>query len=641
MSGGGAQPAAETLPTSFFDDFYARNDDPWGFESRWYEERKRAILLASLPSRRLGRVLEIGCSTGLITADLADRADHVLGLDVSVAALDAARGRVGGHAEVTLRRGAVPGDWPEGQFDTIVLSEVGYYLSSPDLERTIALIDAAMPGDGCLVACHWRHPVSEYPAVGRRGPSRTAVVRLVGEPPDPRGGGLRARSVLPDARVCRSPTARDCDEHEVHRGPRGRRPGARRGRAARLLPVVAGRRDRAGAGSLRSPRRAGRVHRWLRRDRGAASVRRRPHGCRSGRRGARPGHRVGSDGPARRARRSRLDREHGCRLHGAGQLDHVAARARRLGRGPRRRHGAARLRRPVTGPSAAVARHAHSGRSERSHARRESRRPREHVRGGRRLQRTDRARGRPPGRRVPPVRGDGGCERRGRGPHVGALHRAHPGRLRRVPPRPGAVTAPREQPISSRRETDDERSGRRARCGRHRDLTDLGRRRGRGADDPASRVRVGGDHLRFGRHAAARPDARRTRGRAGRERRLGGAAGRPSGRRHPYARERRPAPDRPDRDRARHAGIRHRPGAARGRGAALPRGGGRAVHRQPERGEHPPLRALRLRRDGAGRPGRRSSRRSICASASAHHDGAGRAPTGGTAGNREPGVATG
>ena len=163
---GGAPPAAETLPSSFFDEFYARNDDPWGFESRWYEERKRAILLACLPFRRLGDVLEIGCSTGLITADLAERADHVLGLDVSVAALDAARGRVGGHRAVTLRRGAVPGEWPEGEFDTIVLSEVGYYLSFPDLERTIALIDEAMTADGCLVACHWRHPVSEYPLSG-------------------------------------------------------------------------------------------------------------------------------------------------------------------------------------------------------------------------------------------------------------------------------------------------------------------------------------------------------------------------------------------------------------------------------------------------------------------------------------------
>ena len=268
----------------------------------------------------------------------------------------------------------------------------------------------------------------------------------------------------------------------------------------------------------------------------------------------------------------------------------------------------------------AVARDAPSRRSERPHARRESRRPREHLCRRRRLQRTDRARGRPPGRRVPPLRGDGGRERCGRGQHIGALHRAHPWRLCRVPPRPGAVAAPRSEPISSRRETDDERSGSRARCGRHRDLADLGRRRGRGADDPASRVRVGGDHLRFGRHAAARPDARRARGRAGRERRLGGAAGGPSGRRHPYARTRRPAPDRPDRHRARHAGIRHRPGAPRGRGAALPLGGGRAVHRQPERGEHPPLRALRLCRDGAGRHRAAESKRSICASASPSRD---------------------
>lgn len=157
---------AETLPTSFFDDFYARNDDPWGFESRWYEERKRAILLASLPSRALGKVLEIGCATGLITRELAARAESVIAVDASTAALDAAYARVGRDSTVSLQRGAVPEDWPAGTFDTIVLSEVGYYLSSRDLERTIALMDAALRADGCIVACHWRHPVAEYPLSG-------------------------------------------------------------------------------------------------------------------------------------------------------------------------------------------------------------------------------------------------------------------------------------------------------------------------------------------------------------------------------------------------------------------------------------------------------------------------------------------
>lgn len=157
----------ETLPPAFFDDFYARHAaDPWGFETRWYEERKRAILLASLLSRALGRVLEIGCATGLITSALAERAESVLALDASAAAVQAARTRIPDDAAVTFRRAAVPDEWPEGTFDTIVLSEVGYYLSTADLRRTIELIDAALAPAGQVVACHWRHPVAEYPLSG-------------------------------------------------------------------------------------------------------------------------------------------------------------------------------------------------------------------------------------------------------------------------------------------------------------------------------------------------------------------------------------------------------------------------------------------------------------------------------------------
>ena len=110
-------------------------------------------------------MLEIGCATGLITRELAARAETVLAMDPSAAALDAARARLTGDA-VTVRQGAVPDDWPEGHYDTIVLSEVGYYLSSSDLRRTIALMDAALTAAGCVVACHWRHPVAEYPRSG-------------------------------------------------------------------------------------------------------------------------------------------------------------------------------------------------------------------------------------------------------------------------------------------------------------------------------------------------------------------------------------------------------------------------------------------------------------------------------------------
>ncbi|TDN92229.1 PIG-L family deacetylase [Microbacterium sp. BK668] len=162
-----AQARGQSLDAAWFDDFYRRNGaDPWGFETRWYEERKRALLLAALPTAELGDVLEIGCASGLLTRDLSRRARHVLAMDAATTAVETARRRLGGETRVTVRQGSVPADWPTGRFDTIVFSEVGYYLAPDDLRRTLALIEASLSADGCVVACHWRHPVAAYPQTG-------------------------------------------------------------------------------------------------------------------------------------------------------------------------------------------------------------------------------------------------------------------------------------------------------------------------------------------------------------------------------------------------------------------------------------------------------------------------------------------
>lgn len=158
--------SVDTMPEGYFDEFYARNDDPWGFDSRWYEERKRQLLLASLPRRRYARALELGCSTGALTARLADRCDGVLAVDFVASALDAARDRLADRANVELRKATLPRDWPDGTFDLIVFSEVGYYWDAADLGTGIrSMITSLRPG-GHLVACHWRHPVADYPRSG-------------------------------------------------------------------------------------------------------------------------------------------------------------------------------------------------------------------------------------------------------------------------------------------------------------------------------------------------------------------------------------------------------------------------------------------------------------------------------------------
>ncbi|MDO8384711.1 MAG: bifunctional PIG-L family deacetylase/class I SAM-dependent methyltransferase [Microbacterium sp.] len=162
-SGGGG---AESLAPSFFEDFYARHDDPWGFDTRWYEERKRALMMAVLPRAHFRDVLELGCATGALTVELATRADRVLGLDASDEALARAHERLerqGDAEHVTLERATLPSEWPEGEFELIVMSEIGYYWSRSDLLDAARRTVASLSSDGVLVACHWRHAVAEYP----------------------------------------------------------------------------------------------------------------------------------------------------------------------------------------------------------------------------------------------------------------------------------------------------------------------------------------------------------------------------------------------------------------------------------------------------------------------------------------------
>ncbi|QYF73569.1 PIG-L family deacetylase [Cryobacterium sp. PAMC25264] len=159
-------PAPGSLTAEFFDDFYAGSDDPWGFETRWYESRKRAATLAALPLKRYGAALELGCSIGVLSRDLADRCDTLLATDLAERALDVARRRLAGLPGVTVEQRILPAEWPEGSFDLVVLSEIGYYCSSADLDVLLTRCRDSLAPGGSLVACHWRHPVGEYPLGG-------------------------------------------------------------------------------------------------------------------------------------------------------------------------------------------------------------------------------------------------------------------------------------------------------------------------------------------------------------------------------------------------------------------------------------------------------------------------------------------
>lgn len=149
-----------------FDSTYQRHADPWGVETRWYEARKRSITLASLPRPRYSRVFEIGCSIGVLTEGLASRSDRLLSVDVSQAAVDRARDRLSGAPHVSIEKLDVNSGYPSGEFDLVVLSEVGYYLSAADLDRLFDRIDSSLSPDGTLILCHWRHPADDFALSG-------------------------------------------------------------------------------------------------------------------------------------------------------------------------------------------------------------------------------------------------------------------------------------------------------------------------------------------------------------------------------------------------------------------------------------------------------------------------------------------
>jgi LmbE family N-acetylglucosaminyl deacetylase/SAM-dependent methyltransferase len=158
--------SAQSLSAGFFDEFYSGTTDPWGFETRWYEARKRAVTLAALPLERYGAALELGCSIGVLSRDLAERSDTLLATDINEQALAVARDRLAGLPGVTVERRTLPAEWPVGAFDLIVLSEIGYYCSAADLAVLLERCRQSLSPTGTLVACHWRHPVGEYPLDG-------------------------------------------------------------------------------------------------------------------------------------------------------------------------------------------------------------------------------------------------------------------------------------------------------------------------------------------------------------------------------------------------------------------------------------------------------------------------------------------
>ncbi|HXH44639.1 MAG TPA: SAM-dependent methyltransferase [Bradyrhizobium sp.] len=156
---------SSSLPASYFEHKYKDDIDPWRFRTSDYERGKYDATIGALAKKRYRHGLEVGCSIGVLTAMLSARCEQLLAIDASPTAI--AEARRSALSRVEFRVAAVPGDFPDGIFDLIVLSEVMYYFSANDLNSIAELCVSKLSSEGEIILCHWLGE-TDYPLTGHQ-----------------------------------------------------------------------------------------------------------------------------------------------------------------------------------------------------------------------------------------------------------------------------------------------------------------------------------------------------------------------------------------------------------------------------------------------------------------------------------------
>jgi trans-aconitate methyltransferase len=178
---------SEGTSREYFEDQYRESPDPWGFDSHWYERRKYALTLASLPRERYRRGVEPGCANGALTEMLATRCDALVAYELLDDVADRARTRLSAHPNVEVRCARFPDWWPDGTADLVVWSEVMYYLDDEQARRALDGLERHLEPGGSLMAVHYTG-TTDYPRRGDQiGPwlDEVAFLRRVVELRDP------------------------------------------------------------------------------------------------------------------------------------------------------------------------------------------------------------------------------------------------------------------------------------------------------------------------------------------------------------------------------------------------------------------------------------------------------------------------
>jgi peptidoglycan/xylan/chitin deacetylase (PgdA/CDA1 family)/SAM-dependent methyltransferase len=141
------------LTPEYWEEVFAE-EDPWDYGNSAYESWKFDQTLALLPAQRFARALELGCAEGHLTSRLAPLVGELVAVDISPTAVERARRRCAGLANVQSRVLNLATDALPTKLDLVVCSEMLFYLPLSVLHEVAPKMAASLKSGGYLLLAH-------------------------------------------------------------------------------------------------------------------------------------------------------------------------------------------------------------------------------------------------------------------------------------------------------------------------------------------------------------------------------------------------------------------------------------------------------------------------------------------------------
>jgi len=165
--GARARQAAGIYDLHYFETLFTAGRDPWFYTTEYealkYDQTLGLVLEGGAPDR----VLELACAEGIFTERLASNVGEVLATDFAHVAVERTAARCAALANVRVERLDIVADSIPPGFDTIICSEVLYFLGGRDELGAVArkFAEALRPG-GRIVLAHANVVVDDPAAPG-------------------------------------------------------------------------------------------------------------------------------------------------------------------------------------------------------------------------------------------------------------------------------------------------------------------------------------------------------------------------------------------------------------------------------------------------------------------------------------------